>query len=174
METPDDSIEAQFDYEEIEEKSLMVVYNDVLPFGDELKVTINGENYIIFDQYCVLPWCSCTESGLTVCPVTAFNETAEGLFSITLDYVKKKWGMPKEQSESFNKKTVISAVEEQIPDLCRKLLNRHKRLKGIYAHCREHYFEQLQQFHPPKIGRNDPCPCGSGKKYKNCCLRKSI
>ena len=23
-----------------------------------------------------------------------------------------------------------------------------------------------------KIGRNDPCPCGSGKKYKNCCLLK--
>ena len=21
----------------------------------------------------------------------------------------------------------------------------------------------------PKIGRNDPCPCGSGKKYKRCC-----
>jgi preprotein translocase subunit SecA len=24
----------------------------------------------------------------------------------------------------------------------------------------------------PQVGRNDPCPCGSGKKYKNCCLRK--
>ena len=24
----------------------------------------------------------------------------------------------------------------------------------------------------PKVGRNDPCPCGSGKKYKNCCLKK--
>ncbi len=23
----------------------------------------------------------------------------------------------------------------------------------------------------PKIGRNDPCPCGSGKKYKQCCGR---
>ncbi|MGC9395897.1 MAG: YecA family protein [Anaerolineae bacterium] len=23
------------------------------------------------------------------------------------------------------------------------------------------------------IGRNDPCPCGSGKKYKHCCLRKA-
>jgi preprotein translocase subunit SecA len=23
-----------------------------------------------------------------------------------------------------------------------------------------------------KIGRNDPCPCGSGKKYKKCCLNK--
>ncbi|RLA43860.1 MAG: hypothetical protein DRR42_21180, partial [Gammaproteobacteria bacterium] len=21
-----------------------------------------------------------------------------------------------------------------------------------------------------KTGRNDPCPCGSGKKYKHCCL----
>jgi preprotein translocase subunit SecA len=25
----------------------------------------------------------------------------------------------------------------------------------------------------PKIGRNDPCPCGSGKKYKQCCMRKN-
>ena len=23
-----------------------------------------------------------------------------------------------------------------------------------------------------KIGRNDPCACGSGNKYKNCCLEK--
>jgi preprotein translocase subunit SecA len=23
-----------------------------------------------------------------------------------------------------------------------------------------------------KLGRNDPCPCGSGKKYKKCCLVK--
>jgi uncharacterized protein len=21
----------------------------------------------------------------------------------------------------------------------------------------------------PKVGRNDPCPCGSGRKYKQCC-----
>ena len=25
--------------------------------------------------------------------------------------------------------------------------------------------------HPGKVGRNDPCPCGSGKKYKKCCGR---
>ena len=24
----------------------------------------------------------------------------------------------------------------------------------------------------PKIGRNEPCPCGSGRKYKKCCLNK--
>ncbi|MDB6167891.1 MAG: hypothetical protein JWM88_755 [Verrucomicrobia bacterium] len=25
----------------------------------------------------------------------------------------------------------------------------------------------------PKVGRNDPCPCDSGKKYKQCCLAKA-
>ena len=25
--------------------------------------------------------------------------------------------------------------------------------------------------HVKKVGRNDPCPCGSGKKYKKCCGR---
>lgn len=24
------------------------------------------------------------------------------------------------------------------------------------------------------IGRNDPCPCGSGKKYKRCCLQRNV
>ena len=24
----------------------------------------------------------------------------------------------------------------------------------------------------PKVGRNDPCPCGSGLKFKKCCLKK--
>ena len=24
----------------------------------------------------------------------------------------------------------------------------------------------------PKVGRNEPCPCGSGKKYKKCCARQ--
>ena len=38
------------------------------------------------------------------------------------------------------------------------------------------YDGQLVAQHPfvrvePKIGRNDPCPCGSGKKYKKCCGR---
>lgn len=26
----------------------------------------------------------------------------------------------------------------------------------------------------PKVGRNDPCPCGSGKKYKKCCGKNSL
>jgi preprotein translocase subunit SecA len=28
--------------------------------------------------------------------------------------------------------------------------------------------------HKQEIGRNDPCPCGSGKKYKNCCGKDKV
>jgi hypothetical protein len=35
------------------------------------------------------------------------------------------------------------------------------------------YYDNEPYIRPePKIGRNDPCPCGSGKKYKKCCLAK--
>ncbi|MHA1377259.1 MAG: SEC-C metal-binding domain-containing protein [Candidatus Helarchaeota archaeon] len=27
----------------------------------------------------------------------------------------------------------------------------------------------LKKLQPKKIGRNEPCQCGSGKKYKKCC-----
>lgn len=32
---------------------------------------------------------------------------------------------------------------------------------------------QPERRETPRIGRNDPCPCGSGKKYKQCCGRKN-
>lgn len=28
-----------------------------------------------------------------------------------------------------------------------------------------------RRIHPEAIGRQAPCPCGSGRKYKRCCLR---
>ncbi|MBI4335573.1 MAG: preprotein translocase subunit SecA [Candidatus Omnitrophica bacterium] len=36
-----------------------------------------------------------------------------------------------------------------------------------------HEQEKIAPYHreTPKVGRNDPCPCGSGKKYKKCCMK---
>jgi preprotein translocase subunit SecA len=33
----------------------------------------------------------------------------------------------------------------------------------------EQFMQQANVSGEEKIGRNDPCPCGSGKKYKKCC-----
>lgn len=37
--------------------------------------------------------------------------------------------------------------------------------------ARENRKEHTYRRPAPKIGRNDPCPCGSGRKYKHCCAR---
>lgn len=31
--------------------------------------------------------------------------------------------------------------------------------------------EKIEEGQKRKAGRNEPCPCGSGKKYKKCCLK---
>ena len=43
-------------------------------------------------------------------------------------------------------------------------------LNGITCIDREYKREPLKV--GPKIGRNEPCPCGSGKKYKKCHIGK--
>ena len=46
-----------------------------------------------------------------------------------------------------------------------------QRMAAAQANHGDDFQEKVQQpaKKGDKIGRNDPCPCGSGKKYKNCC-----
>ena len=46
-------------------------------------------------------------------------------------------------------------------------------LGGHVAGLHAYWQSKRQVVHTtPKVGRNDPCPCGSGKKHKKCCLAK--
>ena len=44
----------------------------------------------------------------------------------------------------------------------------------ITANASENYAEPSVTIarDEPRVGRNDPCPCGSGKKFKKCCMNK--
>lgn len=44
-----------------------------------------------------------------------------------------------------------------------------QRIKSLGEQKAKDWVKLYKQTHQ-KIGRNDPCPCGSGKKYKFCCL----
>ena len=50
------------------------------------------------------------------------------------------------------------------------------RMHRYFLKQRNHYAPSSQTFTHPggKTGRNDPCPCGSGKKFKQCCGRRSM
>ncbi len=53
---------------------------------------------------------------------------------------------------------------------------------GIYRHFQAQRMDQSQMFDNattfrrsiPKVGRNDLCPCGSGKKFKHCCGKPTL
>lgn len=81
--------------------------------------------------------------------------------------------------------SIPEQVQQQVPRLIGDFLadlQRRGRLAGGESHqrvvevLREEYLrtsrgevEPIQRV-ASKIGRNDPCPCGSGRKYKKCCL----
>ncbi|MBQ3426731.1 MAG: SEC-C domain-containing protein [Clostridia bacterium] len=50
-------------------------------------------------------------------------------------------------------------------------MNEFSAMMRMYAISQGTPFPDIQIPKPEKIGRNDPCPCGSGKKYKKCCGR---
>ena len=49
------------------------------------------------------------------------------------------------------------------------IAERRAQQEAKYAQYRRDLARQQPRQVLPKIGRNDPCPCGSGKKYKKCC-----
>ena len=40
---------------------------------------------------------------------------------------------------------------------------------AVYQLWRDRFFPKRIRRDAPKVGANQPCPCGSGKKYKRCC-----
>lgn len=46
---------------------------------------------------------------------------------------------------------------------------RFERIEGLWRYAEGEVVPMTVVRQGPKVGRNDPCPCGSGKKYKKCC-----
>ena len=83
------------------------------------------------------------------------------------------------QFEAFNMfQQLVASIQED----CLKLLFRVRlvdpsqaqpkdRLQGAQTNQSGEAPERAPRQVGHKVGRNDPCPCGSGKKYKKCCGR---
>ena len=54
---------------------------------------------------------------------------------------------------------------------CRQCIGGACRLEFGPQAAEAHKFPEIRQDVPAVVGRNDPCPCGSGRKYKKCCGR---
>lgn len=84
------------------------------------------------------------------------NLTSESMIELSIDFEKLFFNM------LDAKANWLYELEEWAP-----ILTEEER-KGIT----KEYNRSKIVVKDKKIGRNDPCPCGSGKKYKQCCLNK--
>ena len=167
-----DTIDAYFDFQGIERKGAMSGYNDVLPFADRLYATLAGKKYRIIDQYCLQPQCLCTDANLSVIDFDESGRRGKELSCIGVNYKNKVWKIVEEGSLALDPDLLRTSIENEIPSFYDILLKRHVKLKSIYAFSKKKKSGVSQPSPLPKTGRNDLCPCGSGKKYKKCCSDK--
>lgn len=70
----------------------------------------------------------------------------------------------KSQREHPRKPNRLTELREKIRAIEKENAELRSTMNGMESDWAQPYLA------PPKIGRNEPCPCGSGKKYKKCCL----
>jgi len=91
-----------------------------------------------------------------------FNEMLEAIEDRVTDIVFKVRLAPAERAKS------VWRVSQTSHDEVGQFALAERQRAAAQAPQGEQKVKQIKLEHP-KVGRNDPCPCGSGKKYKKCC-----
>jgi hypothetical protein len=150
---------------------------------ETLSVKIQSESvpdgiYSFLEYYCDNLDCRCT----TVVLEAVFSETDNPKKGKHIGAINYEWNKPlSRKNPSFYKDetqpdmaqaamTVFRRAMEQDSSYAKKLNNHFEMVRG-YIQLEMQESPDIQN-NVPKLGRNDPCHCGSGKKYKKCCLRK--
>jgi len=136
---------------------------DANPFTFQYKDT---EKYFITDQYCTNPGCTCHDVTLSF---TRLDEDKIKLpeFVVRLDLMSLNHEVVRNSCDTDKTSDVMEYVLTNKPEIIEVLKFRQCEMKKDGG---KSYMKGIaEKRSDPRIGRNDPCPCGSGKKYKRCC-----
>lgn len=95
----------------------------------------------------------------------------------SIRYIKSRFPLIYEADRDFfettlaNPKGVKGDEKKLLKDLKRLAAMDGEDVEDIQS-LEDFYIPEMPVVKPDRVGRNDPCPCGSGKKYKKCCLGK--
>ncbi|MFH1998728.1 MAG: SEC-C metal-binding domain-containing protein [Planctomycetota bacterium] len=178
------------------EKGILVSYWDLATRDEEReasdRTTFNfrfsheDREFLAADIYCPKPDCKCNEVHLMIVEREGTPEKPiirdRAMVTISLKgriSVRKIMNGTEREAEALATK-----CRDSEPDLLDLFKWRYREVKKIgkrslagrhaaHATGKERVGKGAQKVHDEesiKAGRNDPCPCGSGKKYKKCCL----
>ena len=162
------------------DSGVMIGFVEVFPCDFALNFTWDNEAWAVDEQYCVRPGCDCTETILTFLKLADHAgrniHIAKDSPALRYDYVSEVGkAATRRPSKVPPLPDLLAALQREHADLNSQLKSRHGILQALYA---RHYQErtlsrlQFQARTTHQTGRNEPCPCGSGRKYKQCCLNK--
>lgn len=162
-------------------------------FETQYRVYQLGEDEQVPATIAFLTELTLTDCQCTSCKIKADVMKQEMLFNINttrkgLKYVKETYPDIYELNRTFYDDVLNPKKEQLLVDKSYKALQRHQKrdpaefneiMNGFFGLDDEDFDEfEIEESTPyvrkdPKVGRNDPCPCGSGKKYKKCCGQNS-
>ncbi len=150
-------------------QGIMVPYYNIFgsaPGDMEMRVQLDGKEYFIVDQYCM----SCGD-----CPISlTFYEPGAGgakaVLHVSTRPEMRDYQVEQTPAPQLSPDRVMEQLRRRQP-LRRLLRKRQARMQEAARNIKARYFQAAPPSSAarPAAGRNDPCPCGSGKKYKRCC-----
>jgi hypothetical protein len=155
------------------------------------EITHNNQLYIVEDLYCCNPDCHCKEAALIF--IRLKKDTNGNITDSKHAFMAKhsfKGKIKIAEQWDCAQKTIDSLLrkwQQKNPDMNEKIQQRYTIIKDIANRNLEDEipifennvipFDSQRQpqktkldAEDSKVSRNAPCPCGSGKKYKKCCL----
>jgi hypothetical protein len=159
----------------------MISFVEVFPLGLSLNFTHEDAAWAADELYCVQPDCKCKEIVLSFLKL----KDADGRVAKELRDAPAVWyecgtqaTRPLAAGPPGTPPTaqLLDALKQAHPGLDRRLKLHQDMMRSLYS--RHYHARRARESDPaqrqavtrePKVGRNEPCPCGSGKKYKRCC-----
>jgi uncharacterized protein YchJ len=166
-----DQVEVQFPPEVLDGNGSMVGYYELFPYAQPIAAALDATPWILDDQYCVSPTCRCQDVSLAFLQ----GHSAPALDAvyndeeITIRYAYDKGVITESHSTTASgpsAQDLLRLMKAAQPDLDTVFAERHALLRRLF---RRAIAEPRPRAPVKKPGRNEACPCGSGKKYKRCC-----
>ena len=169
--TDPDQIDADFPPDVLAGDGSMVGYYEILPYAKPVEFKLGAQTWLLDDQHCVRAKCSCQEAALSLFELR-HSAQHNGIASEPTLCIRYAYDTGRIEPLSGAKdgrwsgQDLVDALGEVLPDLDTVLAKRQALLRRLYRRALSRKTIRLQA---PKPGRNELCPCGSGKKYKKCC-----
>ena len=140
--------------------------------GIALKSKYEDKTYWIYDYYCMHQTCDCQEVYLEFIEDTKNKNQPGQHFGIRVSFKDQQFTL---EDYNTSKQKAMDIAEGAggggggVMELFKQRYEKMKK-KGTEIIAESAKAARMPHVNEgPVIGRNEPCPCGSGKKYKKCC-----